>query len=72
MQDHISCYLNGKSVTAGSSVMEGRTKSLYPVRIYTNTLVLHLQKRDLPSLEKAVGELKELKTEYDTAGATGG
>jgi len=51
--------------------MEGRTRSLYPVRIYTNTLVLHLQKRDLPSLEKAVGELKELKTEYDTAGATG-
>ena len=52
--------------------MEGRTKSLYPVRIYTNTLVLKLQKRDLPSLEKAVGELKKLKTEYDTAGATGG
>ena len=68
MQDHISCYLNGKSIVAGMGVVGGRIARLYPVRIYTDTLILHLQTSDIPSLEKAVSELHALKAEREING----
>lgn len=56
--DHVSCYLNG-----GATVSRRHNQKTYPVRIYTETLILHLQPRDLPTLENAVSELRAVERE---------
>jgi len=68
VQNQITCFLNGKSIVTGISVEEGRIASMYPVRVHTDTMILHLQTCDISSLEKAVSELHVVKTERELNG----
>lgn len=68
VQNQISCFLNGESIVTGISVEESRIASMYPVRVHTDTMILHLQTCDITSLEKAVSELHIVQAERERNG----